>query len=97
MIYVCKTEHVKTGKSHVFRTVYDFKRGDIIYPWHLQSEYPGHNEKPAPRSGQCAPGQPDGISKDEAVRASISMRDAPNGSDKRAAARILLRLPDGIR
>ena len=27
MIYVCKTEHVKTGKTHVFRTVYDFKRG----------------------------------------------------------------------
>ena len=44
MIYVCKTEHVKTGKTHVFRTVYDYKHGDIIYPWHLQSEYPGHNE-----------------------------------------------------
>ena len=35
MIYICKTEHIKTGKTHVFRTVYDFKRGDIIYPWHL--------------------------------------------------------------
>ena len=44
MIYVCQTEHIKTGKTHVFRTVYDYKHGDIIYPWHLQSEYPGHNE-----------------------------------------------------
>ena len=44
MIYVCKTEHTKTGETHVFRTVYDFNVGDIVYPWHLQSKYPGHNE-----------------------------------------------------
>lgn len=44
MIYVCKTTHCKTGKVHIFRTVYDFKPGDIVYPWHLQPEYPGRNE-----------------------------------------------------
>ena len=44
MIYVCKTQHIKTGKTHVFKTAYDYQPGDIVYPWHLQSQYPGHNE-----------------------------------------------------
>lgn len=25
MIYVCKTEHIKTGKTHVFKTAYDYQ------------------------------------------------------------------------
>lgn len=44
MLYVCKTEHVKTGETNVFRTVYDFQPGDIVYPHHLGSKYPGRNE-----------------------------------------------------
>ena len=44
MIYVCKTQHIKTGKTHVFKTVYNYQPGEIVYPWHLQSQYPGHNE-----------------------------------------------------
>ena len=44
MIYICKTAHCRTGKTHIFRTVYDYQPGDIVYPWHLQSQYPGHAE-----------------------------------------------------
>lgn len=44
MIYICKTAHCKSGKVHIFRTVYDYDPGDIVYPAHLRSEYPGCNE-----------------------------------------------------
>ena len=44
MIYICKTAHCKTSKVHIFRTVYDFQPGDIVYPWHLQPKYPGPGE-----------------------------------------------------
>ena len=44
MLYVCKVEHIKTRETHIFRTVYDYKYGDIVYPHHLQNEYPGYNE-----------------------------------------------------
>lgn len=43
-MFEVKVRNVKTGEVNTIETVYDYRVGEVVYPFNLREKYPGYNE-----------------------------------------------------